>query len=51
MNARTDETHDADLSKDVHSRTELLSKSTFAKNDPKWPDMWYLVGCTFICTY
>ncbi|XKL65989.1 hypothetical protein PGB90_009409 [Kerria lacca] len=24
------------------SRREILSRATFAKNDPKWPDMWYL---------
>lgn len=27
----------------------ILSRATFAKNDPKWPDMWYLV-CKFFST-
>lgn len=26
----------------MNSHYALLSRSTFAKNDPKWPDMWYL---------
>lgn len=29
----------------------ILSGATFAKNDPKWPDMWYLVCKFFSSVY
>lgn len=38
-----DESFDKENRQKMNSHHTLLSRATFTKNDPKWPDMWYLV--------